>query len=276
MTRKMVAKIDAALLEHGATVVRRVFDTRGLARLRAFHDWCAEHPSPDAYSFAGHPNLGDVAQGDMFADVENPAALPKLEELLATLSCGELLADLWNSQHVWCHGDETLRKEREAPRTAWHQDSAYLPSVGEHWACFWIPFESLPRQYVLETVRGTHRGPQYDGYQAHDPTLPLWGDANAPPWPPAPDIHLDLERDSGAWQVLSWDLEPGDAIVFHPAALHGGAPTDGEVSIRHSTTLRFFGDAAYVRLLPGQEDWAQQMGVRNGDPYRPAGHLQVR
>ena len=35
--------------------------------------------------------------------------------------------------------------------------------------------------------------------------------------PRVPDILADPE----AYDVLSWDLDPGDAVAFHLASLHG-------------------------------------------------------
>ena len=51
----------------------------------------------------------------------------------------------------------------------------------------------------------------------------------------------DIEGDRGAFRILSWELEPGDAVFFHMLTLHaaGGATTR-----RRAFSVRFLGDDA--------------------------------
>ena len=59
--------------------------------------------------------------------------------------------------------------------------------------------------------------------------------------PVLPDIEADRDR----WEIVSFAVEPGDVVIFHPKVLHGGAPTHPGTRGR-TLTLRFFGeDAVY-------------------------------
>jgi ectoine hydroxylase-related dioxygenase (phytanoyl-CoA dioxygenase family) len=51
----------------------------------------------------------------------------------------------------------------------------------------------------------------------------------------------DVEADRGAFEILAWELEPGDAVFFHMLTLHaaGGATTR-----RRAFSVRFLGDDA--------------------------------
>ena len=99
----------------------------------------------------------------------------------------------------------------------------------------------------------------------------------------------DIERTRNQWPIVSWAVEPGDLIVFHPAMLHGGAPTSrGER--RRTISLRFFGDLAFCAERPeqgladvdrlkrddGGRDPIEQMATMPaGTLFRHPGFLQV-
>ena len=82
-----------------------------------------------------------------------------------------------------------------------------------------------------------------------------------------PDIDADLARDPSAWDLVSFDCEPGDVIVFHPGAIHGGAPVDAATPERHTLALRFFGDNAVYNSLP-HNDYTFINDQTDGAPFR--------
>jgi ectoine hydroxylase-related dioxygenase (phytanoyl-CoA dioxygenase family) len=64
-------------------------------------------------------------------------------------------------------------------------------------------------------------------------------------WPALPDI----EAARASYDIISWAIEPGDIVIFHPGMLHGGAPTRSGQR-RRTISLRFFGDQAYCAERP--------------------------
>ena len=50
---------------------------------------------------------------------------------------------------------------------------------------------------------------------------------------------LDIEADPGNYSVLSWALEPGNAVAFHMLTLHNGA---GTKALRRVFSVRMLGD----------------------------------
>jgi ectoine hydroxylase-related dioxygenase (phytanoyl-CoA dioxygenase family) len=127
--------------------------------------------------------------------------------------------------------------------TPWHQDTCYYNIEGNDLIRAWLSPDPVPRNASLEVVRGSHRwnvtyrplagrDPQTDpqaqqvlenavagermlGVEAYkqwsyfsgvrDPSLPL-----------VPDI--ESHRDS--YDIIGWDYEPGDVILFHGNVLH--------------------------------------------------------
>lgn len=269
-----------AFYEDGAVLIEGLLDAEQLGACRAVYDWGLAHPGPYATTlFAGTPHRSHN-------DNSNPALVDRANALVKALPFGELFSALWGSRHVWYYAEELFAKEGgKAGRSPWHQDTSYLPWAGEHWANAWISFEAVPRRNALEVVRGSQRGTRYDGTtfaNPDDPTDPLHGgDA----LPRLPDIEAIRKRDPYAFEIVSWATRPGDALILHPGALHGGAPVDVDSPERHTLVLRFFGDDATFRALPSQSrSGYTPAGVlhlehiahlKDGDPYRSPFFVQL-
>ncbi|ATQ44054.1 phytanoyl-CoA dioxygenase family protein [Caulobacter mirabilis] len=239
--------VRKAFLEDGAVVIKGCLNEAQLAQCRAAFDWAVDNPGPHATKM--YKDTGQRSHVDNC----NPLAKPRLDELVASLPFGALFADIWGSANAWYFAEEIFLKEGGVgARTLWHQDTSYLPWAGLHWGNAWISFESVPKQNALEIVRGSHRGPQYDGttfVDPNDPTDPLHG---GDVWPRLPDVEAERRVNPGAHDILSWATEPGDVLLLHPGSLHGGAPVDAAFPDRHTLVLRFFGDDATYRPLPDE------------------------
>ncbi|MET9297129.1 phytanoyl-CoA dioxygenase family protein [Streptomyces sp. NPDC003077] len=268
----MHESVGKAWRADGAVLMKGCLDPVQLARCREAFDWAVGHPGPNA------SRMFDGTGQQSHVDNANPLAKSRLDALVSSLPFGRLFADLWGSEHVWYFAEEIfLKAGGRGGRTAWHQDTAYLPWAGEHWANAWISFQALPKANSLEIIRGSHHGIQYDGTtfaNPEDPTEPLHGDGVLPR---LPDIDAELARDPDAYEVLSWATEPGDVVVLHPRALHGGAHVDAACPDRHTLVLRFFGDDATFRPLPESNKHFARNGalfveemakLRPGEPFR--------
>jgi len=272
-----------AFFQDGAIKVPGMLDANQLAKVKACFDWSIENPGRAAAAiYAGTPD-------EHHNDISNAKALPVYTPMLEAAPFVDFLAELWGSEHVWYLGEELFVKEGEVKRSPWHQDTAYGPFCGAHLANCWMSFDPLPIANSLEVIRGSHRGPQYDGAAYDDPkhdAKPMWGDGT---FEPLPDIEAERRADPHRWDVLSWAVDPGDVIICHSGALHGGAPVDAGCPKRRTLVLRFWGDEAYYRPLPATKpdyfhdvrDSVGRMGeffseMREGDPFRFPRALQLR
>jgi hypothetical protein len=103
--------------------------------------------------------------------------------------------------------------------------------------------------------------------------------------PRLPNIEVIRRQNPDAFDILSWATRPGDVVVVNPGALHGGAPVDAECPARHTLVLRFFGDDATYRPLPGKSRSGftpeglclteHVAHLKAGDPYRSPYFLQL-
>ncbi|MFV9454453.1 phytanoyl-CoA dioxygenase family protein [Rhodococcus sp. NM-2] len=248
--------VKKAFWEDGATVVRNFLNLEQLAELYEVFKWNVANPGPFVFRRLDGTSL------QTHIDNANPAAKERLDELMTRLPFGEFFAELWDSEHVWYYAEEVFVKENGASgRGPFHQDTSNLPWAGPDWGNAWISFQHVPKKNSLEIVRGSWKGIEYDGASfanADDPTEPLYGDGSLPrlPW-----IDKDLEKDPNSWDLVSFEVNPGDVVFLHPRSLHGGAAVDADCPDRHTLVLRFFGDDATFRELPKSNPRYARNGV---------------
>lgn len=137
-------------------------------------------------------------------------------------------------------------------RTPWHQDEPYWSVSGYDTCTIWMPLVPVAAENALGFVPGSHRGgvifKQYD-----------FGELN-----PDEKEHVDhvdfsaiaeedvpdIEADPVAFGVVSWDMEPGDCVVFNSRILHGGSgrlAPDDELRV---FTSKWLGDDVRVVFRP--------------------------
>jgi ectoine hydroxylase-related dioxygenase (phytanoyl-CoA dioxygenase family) len=208
--------------------------------------------------------------------VRNTEVSPELQRFMYDSPLADMMAALLDSPDVWLYSDEFFVKGPGGGRTPWHQDLPYWPMEGTKIASAWISLDPLPATECLEYVRGSHHGTRYDGFNprrvTEDPTLPYFGTE----YPPLPDI----EAERSAWDIVSWDITPGDVILAHPGVLHGGGPT-GPESRRRAITIRMYGDdIVYAPRPPSKPTVPLTPGLslqlRPGDPLRSAWYPRLR
>jgi ectoine hydroxylase-related dioxygenase (phytanoyl-CoA dioxygenase family) len=219
--------------EDGLIFLPHAFDEHDMRLIEAAYDWKLANPGPLAQWL--YPEMGAKflqAGGDSGRE-------PCFQRMFAETPIVDVVAELFGSDDVWFIGEQLFLKEggqQPARRTPWHQDSSYLPFEGRRIAVMWINLDSVSRDAALEVVRGSHRGPMFNGsmFDAKDDTEPLYVTGDLPRLP-------DIETDRTQWDIRGYAAERGDALIFHTGALHGGGgtPPGGR---RRSLTLRFVGD----------------------------------
>ena len=235
----------------GAARLENALVPATMSLVQEAYQWSIAHPGPGAGNLPG-------AEGVFYQDLANPAALDAYAELVNDTEIGDIVSSLWGHPDVWFMYEQVFRKHGgDTRRTPWHQDAPYLPVRGEHLVVVWISLDPVPASHALEFVRGSHRGPVYDGsrFDPADDTAPLYGDHTLARLP-------DIEADREHWPIVSWPTNPGDVLVFHPATLHGGGATPAATE-RRTLSLRFFGADAVVAWRPGMDRNPEQ-------PPRPA------
>jgi len=218
------------LATDGVVRLEGALTTEGLELLERFVEESLATPGPGAVEF--YPE--DEAR--FFQDTGQ-----RFMPVVRRLGLDAMVEALWGEPRLWYMGEQLFLKEGgSSRRTAWHQDTSYLRMRGRQMVACWITLEPLPRRHCLEFVRGSHLGTLYNGsaFAATDDTQPLYPDS---PLPRVPDIEAHRED----FDIVSWDVAPGDVLVFHLGILHGGAGTEPGMR-RRTASLRFMGpDVVY-------------------------------
>ena len=143
--------------------------------------------------------------------------------------------------------------------TRWHQDEPYWAVSGEHVCSVWLPLDPIPKQTCLEFVAGSHRwGKTFapirfaDGQPYEPTTLPLIPDIEAErrSSPDGADdgvVEGGGGRDEGdggvcKHRILSWELQPGDCLVFHSRVLHCAPANTSTKHRRRALSTRWCGE----------------------------------
>lgn len=154
-------------------------------------------------------------------------------------------------------------------RTPFHQDEPYWSVEGFDTCSAWMPLVPVEKRSALEFVRGSHRwterfaqknfgaltGDKRDQVSFdHQDTVPF------------PDIEGDRDR----YEILSWDMQPGDVAIFNARMIHGGSGLlrkDRDLAVFNTQWL---GDDVRVKFRPEGMDPDHQAvmterGLRPGD-----------
>jgi len=229
-----MSALGEAYARDGVVHIPGALDAQALVDAEAAWSWSLANPGPLSSRIPTK-----ASDATFYQDLYNPEVLTGYQRMLETSPVPRIVADLWGGRDCWFMYEQVFLKEGgEARRTPWHQDSSYLAIAGEHLAVAWITFDAVSKEDSLEFVRGSHKGRLYNGsrFDRNYDTLPTHPNSSLPRLP-------DIEADRAQWDIVSWAVEPGDLIVFHPAMLHGGAPTHPGQR-RRTLTLRFFGEQA--------------------------------
>ena len=207
--------VDPALLDDAAAAIEAVLADPSPLAIRASAD-------------------GD---GAFVEDFCNWSRVPVLESFIRRCEGSRVAAGLLGSRDIRLYHDHILVKEAgTTQRTPWHQDQPYYNVDGHHGVSMWLPVDAVPRRSSLEVVAGSHRGPWFV------PRTFLGHEAR---WFPEGTLAELPDYDADPPRILGWDLEPGDAVFFHFAAVHGAAGSDAR---RRVLSVRYIGDD--IRYAP--------------------------
>lgn len=224
----MTWAIEGDFAADGAVCVRGAFTADEVALAEAAIEAVLADLSPTAKRASADDDGAFVEDFCRWGDV------PAMERLARTSAAAAIAGALVGASTVRLFHDHVLVKEAGTrQRTPWHQDLPYYNVDGRQLVSMWMPVDPVPRASSLELVAGSHLGPWYMPRSFLDDQAKWFPEGSLAELPEIDDSH----------RILSWDLEPGDAVFFHMLSLHAapGFPGPGR---RRVLSLRFLGDDA--------------------------------
>lgn len=240
---KLVKDEEIEMFERdGAVCLRSVFKRHWLDSLARGVERNMADPSPDGVCYTP-----DGGPGGFCDDYCNWDRIDEYREFVFNSPAGGMVGRLTGSKRVRLFHEHVLVKEPGTLEiTPWHQDLPYFCVDGEKLCSLWLPLDPVPRNGCVEFVAGSHRwGKMFlpRKFISHE-----YYDYASDDYEPIPDIEAN--RDD--YRILSWDLDPGDCIVFHMRMLHGAPGTMHLKTRRRAFSTRWLGDDAVFARRPGK------------------------
>jgi len=245
----------AAYRQAGVVLLRGVLELASVNALRRCIDEAVNSmPARCAGDELGAPTPAgnESAEGFLF-EAGAGARLRDFRRFMISGAAPEIAAGVLGGNRVNFSGDQIFVKEPgAAARTAFHQDASQLDITGEQACVLWIPVDPVTMQSgTMMYWRGSHKsGALYKPPMADAPLEPL------------PDLDNNFEQ----YDVVHFDVEPGDVIVHHYRTVHGAGGNLSRYQVRRAASLRYCGDDIRFQARPWAPRQIYQTQLSDGDP----------
>ena len=243
----------------GATVLRGVFE-EWVEPLRAGLERNLGAPQDYAFPCESAP---DGEPGRFFDSYCNWLLIPEYLDHVTSSCAASMAGQLMRSHRAQLFHEHAFCKEPGTRRaTPWHQDLPYYCIDGTQTVSLYVSLDDASAETAVRFVKGSHRwGRLFYPRVFLDGSDFNTADAGLEPVP-------DIDAHPRDYDILAWDLEPGDAIAFDFRTLHG--TTAGRVqSRRRALSTRWLGDDVTYCRRPGETSPPfPDIGLRDGDLMR--------
>ena len=186
---------------------------------------------------------------------------PEVRRFVFESPAGRLVAETMGSSRAYFFKDQLFVKEPgSSVPTPWHHDLPYWCVDGDQVCSLWLALDVVTEENGrVEYVRGSHRWPEL--YQPED--FSGEGGSRNPALAKVPDI----QGKRADYDIVSFDLEPGDCAIFHGRMLHGAAGSTHSLRRRRGFATRWLGDDVVYRPdRPGSSQMSRDPGLAPGAP----------
>ena len=218
----------------------------------------------------------------MFWDSMAWRDVPAYEEFVRTSPAAEIAGRMLGATAINFFFDAVfVRSPGSQFETPWHQDEPYWSVDGHQTCTVWMPLAPVKAKNALAFVPGSHLGgtvfdqPDFGTLNPDAKTDVDSSDFSAIAEAAIPDISADPE----AYGVVSWDMAPGDCVVFNSRILHGGSGRLRPDEDLRVFTSKWLGDDVRIAFRdvgmdPDFSDIMREHGLASGD--RPGTDLLPR
>ena len=227
--------------EDGVVPLRRVVSPEWQERLMQGIEDDISDPGPFFHGYESdegkfHGNLRLWETHDVFREFCLESEMPAIAQAF------------FGSDKVNLLYDQLFVKETNmSQRTRWHNDQPYWPILGWQVLSIWVALDKTTADNGrLEFIRGSHNWGRWFQPEVFGKTKAIAEYERNPDFEDIPDIEAD--RDS--YDIISWDLEPGDVYLFHAMTVHGAGGNSIGNSRRRGYTVRYTGDDVVYDIRP--------------------------
>ena len=221
----------------------------------------------------------DAAGRTMFWDSQAWQGIDEYRQFIFDSPAAKIAADLMQAESVNFFFDAVfVRSHGSQFSTPWHQDEPYWSVEGYDTCTLWMPLVPVNAENALAYVPGSHKTDSV--FQQYD-----FGELNPDGKTGVDHVDFsdlssttipDIDADPGRYGVVSWDMEPGDCVVFNSRIIHGGSGKLDKNRELRVFTSKWLGDDVRIKFRecgmdPDHSAIMTEYGLKPGD--RPGTEL---
>ncbi|MDE0846982.1 MAG: phytanoyl-CoA dioxygenase family protein [Acidimicrobiales bacterium] len=233
-----ISKSDLKLCQQdGVVPLRGAVSDEWVERLRQAIEKDISEPGPYFHGY-----IPDNGIGGFHGNVRICESDATFNEFCSNGPLPALAAQFFDAKKVNLFYDQLFVKEPNTEnRTRWHNDLPYWPVRGHQIMSFWVALDHVTLDSgALEFIRGSHL---WDIWYQPETFGKTAGHGEYERNPDYVDIPA-IEESRDDYEIVSWDLNPGDVYAFHAMAVHGAGGNNRSSVRRRGYTVRYTGDDA--------------------------------
>jgi ectoine hydroxylase-related dioxygenase (phytanoyl-CoA dioxygenase family) len=248
----------------GAIQLKNIFSQHDLDTIAKGIEMNLAAPSKDADHI-----VDNNSNTKFFGDYGNWARLPPIKEFVFKSHAAAIAARILRAKTLNFYHEHVLVKQPFADKpTPYHHDFPYYPLDGYDMLSLWLPLDFVPKDTCVRYVKGSHKWNRlfiprsfttqenYSSYQKN----------------PMYETIPQKEIEEGKYDLLHWEMNPGDVIVFHARTIHG-SPGNKHDRNRRALATRWLGEDIRFTLkkteIPPQDCGDLKEGDRFGGDMFP-------
>ena len=237
----------------GVTCVRQAYSPEWVKKITDFLDDILSRPS--AVTGPRDPNA--ASQHDIYTWLTED----EVRDFIFYGPSAAIAQQVFASKRVSFYYDQIFVKNALSPEpTPWHHDATFWPIEGDQVASLWTSVDPVDAEgSALEFISGSHRWKENFRAIGADGTDYTDGQEGMHELP-------DINGDRSGFNIVSWSLEPGDALLFHKRTLHGARGNSSSARMRRAITTRWCGDDVTYDPGKGMGD-SYKHSLKAGDPF---------
>ena len=224
----------------------------------------------EAYRNPGRRNSivrGKDGEGETLVETSPSHRSAALRALLDRGTCAAIAGHVMQTPSTQLVFEQIFYKAKgRIVPTPWHQDTPFLRLRGYDMCRVWLSCDYSPADITVQMVRGSHRWNVVYSTQTETQAQIVQTDARAEygfdnlgdqNLPIAPDVA----RYQDSFDILRFDVQPGDALVFQGNMLHGASgleswdrPRRAFATMWGGPNLRYHRPTGKAFPVPGRSD----------------------
>jgi ectoine hydroxylase-related dioxygenase (phytanoyl-CoA dioxygenase family) len=215
----------------------------------------------------------DEAGRSMFWDSQAWQSVPEYQDFIYHSHAAAIAGALTKASCINFFFDAVfVRAPGTQFTTPWHQDEPYWSVEGYDTLTLWMPLVPVKKENALAFIPGSHRSDSvFYQYNFGSLNPDDKQDVDQSDFANVGQVDIpDIDADPAAYNVTSWDMQPGDCVAFNSRIIHGGSGKLAEDTGLSVFTSKWLGDDARIKFRecgmdPDHTECMLAAGLKEGD-----------